>query len=115
MTQIVLPWPAKELLPNARVHFHPKARITRAHHALAFYAATEAGVPRFHDVGPIRLLWTFNPPDKRRRDMDGMISACKAFQDGLAKAWGVDDYRFEPTYRRADPVKGGRVLVEVLA
>lgn len=114
MTQIVLPWPDNRLSPNARGHWAIKAKAVAAARSDAFYAAKAAGVPTLHE-GPIRLVWTFHPPDKRARDLDNMIACTKGVADGIADAWGVNDARFEPTYRRGDPVKGGRVVVEVLA
>jgi crossover junction endodeoxyribonuclease RusA len=63
--------------------------------------------------GEIMLSVTFNPPDKRRRDLDGMFSNVKAGLDGIADAMCADDYRFAFTIRRAEPVKGGRVVVAI--
>jgi hypothetical protein len=45
--------------------------------------------------------------------LDNRIAQFKAGQDGIAQALAVDDSRFEPTYRRGDPVKGGKVVVEI--
>jgi len=54
----------------------------------------------------------FYPPDKRRRDVDGMHSAIKASLDGIADALGIDDQRFNPTQLvRCNPQKGGKVKV----
>ena len=44
-----------------------------------------------------------------------VIASLKHAQDGVALAWGVNDARFQPTYRWADPVRGGAVIVEVQA
>lgn len=65
--------------------------------------------------GPIHVTLTFYPPDKRRRDLDGCISACKAYLDGLADALGVDDSRFTLSARIA-PVcaHDGEVKIEVM-
>lgn len=114
MTRVELPWPDSRLSPNARNHWAIKSKAVSGARQLAFYEAKRAGAPTFGQGGDIRLLWTFFPPDKRPRDRDNMIAACKAYADGLADAWGVNDARFEPTYRRADPVRGGRVVIEVL-
>lgn len=115
MTRITLPWPDKRLSPNARNHWAIKSRAVSGARQTAYYIAKQAGVPALPPEGDIRLLWTFLPPDKRRRDRDNMAAACKAYADGLADAWGVNDARFEPTYRRGDPVRGGLVTVELLA
>lgn len=66
------------------------------------------------EMDALPLVITFNPPDRRRRDDDGCIGAFKAGRDGLADAFRCDDNIFRPTYRFGEPVKGGRVTVEVL-
>lgn len=56
----------------------------------------------------------FYPPDKRRRDVDGMFSALKPTLDGIADAIEVDDQYFNPTHLyRCAPVKGGKVKIIV--
>lgn len=61
------------------------------------------------EVIPVTI--TFHPPTKRRYDLDNRIASFKAGQDGIAQALAVDDSRFEPTYKRGEPVKGGKVVV----
>ena len=62
----------------------------------------------------VPLVLTFCPPDRRARDLDGLLSSCKASLDGVAHALGVNDARFEPlTLRRGRVVKGGVVVLEV--
>ena len=109
-----LPWPDKRLSPNARNHWAIRSKAVSGARQLAYYEAKRAGLPKMPDEGNIRMVWTFAPPDKRRRDRDNMIACCKAYADGIADALGIDDSRFEPTYRRADPVQGGRVTIEVV-
>jgi Holliday junction resolvase RusA-like endonuclease len=58
---------------------------------------------------------TISPPDKRRRDRDNLQHSLKYALDELALHLGVDDFNFDPRYTFADPVSGGRVLVEVSA
>lgn len=115
MTSVTLPWPPKELTPNFKRRKHWSAyRQPTATYRLACKALTKAariGVPAC-DV-PILLTITFNPPDRRRRDDDGMIGAFKAGRDGIADALGVDDHWFRTSYVIGEPVKGGRVVVSV--
>lgn len=63
------------------------------------------------DALPMR--WTFHPPRAGRFDRDNAVGRCKALQDGIADALGIDDSRFVPTYLIGEPVKGGRVVVEI--
>lgn len=68
---------------------------------------------RAPEDGEVMLDVTFNPPDNRKRDLDGMFSASKAGFDGIADALSVNDYRFAFTIRRAEPIKGGKVVVQL--
>lgn len=64
--------------------------------------------------GPIHIALTFYPPNKRRRDLDGCISSCKAYLDGLADGLGVDDSRFTLSARLSEIcAHGGEVVINV--
>lgn len=109
--KIMLPWPPKELNPNARVHWTKKSSIGKKYRADCYYL-TRTHRPKF-PLGKIHLSIVFFPPDKRRRDLDNMLSSCKFALDALAEAWGVDDSRFWLSLDINDPVKHGAVSVEV--
>ena len=114
--RIVLPWPTRTLHPNARPHWAVKARATTHARSLARSAmaeAVEAHGAVWSAAGAIAVRWTFCPPDRRRRDDDGLAASCKAYRDGMADAMGVDDHRFRASYETAKPVKGGKVVVDV--
>jgi crossover junction endodeoxyribonuclease RusA len=70
--------------------------------------ATVLAVPRLH------VAFTFYPPSRRRMDLDNCISRMKAGIDGLADVLGVDDSKWEMSFKFADAV-GGMVCVEVTA
>ena len=106
---IVLPWPPKELTPNFKRRKHwsayqPAAKRYRAD----CYWLTKAEKAR-----GVILSVTFYPPDRRKRDDDGMIGSFKAGRDGVADALGCDDHHFRPSYHFAEPRKGGAVEVEI--
>lgn len=63
--------------------------------------------------GKIDVHIVFYPPDKRRRDQDGMLSSCKAYLDGIADGLEVNDSRFRLHLDVGDVVKGGQVRVSV--
>jgi len=109
---VALPWPPRELHPNARPHHMQRARAAKAYRTVAFWAAEMAGVIAPTD-GEVMLSVTFNPPDNRKRDLDGMFAASKAGFDGIADALQVNDYRFAFTIRRAEPLKGGKVVIAI--
>ena len=116
---IELPWPDKRLSPNARLHW--RARVGPKQQARIRSGWSAVAAKGFHSVkealqgseGPVPIVITFYPPDRRRRDDDNMIGTFKAHRDGIADALGVDDNRFKATYVFAAPQKPGRVEVEI--
>lgn len=109
---IELPWPPKELNPNARVHWSKKSAAAKKYRA-ACYLITKASGMRAPD-GDIRLIIEFVPPDARRRDDDNCLSSMKSGRDGLADALGIDDSRFVTQLSISkETVKGGCVRVEI--
>ena len=114
MSGIILPWPAKELSPNARCHRMEKYRAGKSARLTAFWATKEAACPQ-PSTDCIRLHLTFYPPNKRKRDDDNLIAAFKPFRDGIADALGVDDSRFLTAVDMGEVIKGGRVVARVEA
>ena len=94
---IDLPFPPKELSPNARLHWAAKARAKKAYREDCFYTA------KLQKVGPMRnellkVHIVFFPPDKRKRDWDNMLAAAKSGLDGLADAIKVDDSQWRISF-----------------
>ena len=110
-----LPWPDKRLSPNARQHRMAIAPLRRKARESAAWACKAANMNLSHmaEVG-IHLRITFHPPDRRRRDLDNMLSSIKSQLDGISDVIGVDDSKWDLTLRRGDPVKGGCVVVDVI-
>lgn len=116
--RIELPWPPTELSPNARVHWRPKAEATKVTRSGACWLTKEALAEQGGVITPlpsqrVPMRWTFHPPRAGRFDRDNAIARCKALQDGIADALGIDDSHFVPTYQIGEPRKGGAVVVEV--
>lgn len=111
MSTIILPWPAKQLHPNARVHWAVRAKHARKAREDGYFAAKAAGVAA--RPSGVALGIVFYPPNARRRDLDGCLSALKSALDGIADALGVDDSRFAINMQMGDPVEGGRVEVSL--
>lgn len=118
---IVLPWPHKNLTPNAkrRLHWSKYQPHTKRARNDAFLL-TKGWIARHPDarVDPdnsLALRVSFYPPDRRRRDHDGMIGTIKAAMDGISSALGVDDNQFRISYHFHEPEAPGRVEVEILA
>lgn len=110
---IELPWPPRELHPNARPHYHAKASAAKAYREAAYWTAYNADpIWSASESGFVPATVSFYPPDKRRRDLDGMLSNVKAGLDGIADAYRLNDFELNPiTIRRCEPVKGGLVVV----
>lgn len=120
--EIVLPWPPRELHPNARVHWSKRAKAAKSARRYA-YAETIQLVRKHGDPVPDRLaqpagrlhVWIdAYPPDRRRRDTDGVLSSLKSALDGIADALGVDDQRFVPHPWVKDEVRAsGEVRIRI--
>lgn len=96
--EILLPWPPRELHPNGRAHWAVKARHAKKQRADAEFLALQAHYDRIDWGRSGRLcVWiTGYAKDRRRRDVDGMLSSIKWALDGIAGVMGVDDSRFVP-------------------
>lgn len=108
---LTLPWPSKDLSPNARVHWSRKAKATKCARQLAVLAAFQAGWKGLQlPEGRLHLWLDFYPPTRQMPDDDNMLGRCKAYRDGLAHVLGIDDQRFiSHPLVRAEPRKGGEV------
>ena len=117
MIEISLPWPDKRLSPNARCHWREKAEAVKEARLIGFFVTWNILEETYRcqpPAGKFSAQYTFNPPDKRRRDKDNFSAAMKSYQDGVADAIGVDDYYFEiekPIW--GDVVKGGKVVLRL--
>jgi crossover junction endodeoxyribonuclease RusA len=109
--EVTLPWPAKELSPNARVHYMVLARAKKAYRVACFALARQA---RLADPGGlIRVEMTFYPPTRHARDDDNLIASMKSGLDGLADAMGVNDKRFKIKPPKVSEQLGGMVKVQI--
>lgn len=112
--RIALPYPHKNLNPNARKHW----RIVASHKAKLRFdckvLAKQSPVPTLNYQGKLDCSVVFHPPSNRKRDIDNVIAAFKAGFDGIADAWGIDDscFNISPVWGNTYPPYGG-VVVEV--
>lgn len=115
MKELKLPWPVKELSPNARVHWAVRSRAVKLARTSGAWLAMEAGwrgatLPE----GRLHLWITFYPPTRRRPDDDNMLARFKPWRDGLAECLGIDDARFVSHPFVSDEVrKRGSVVVRI--
>lgn len=114
---IELSWPAKALSPNHRSRSHwPRTNALAASKKEGYFATLSAmnggGAPKWSKER-FDLVVTAYPRDRRARDSDNLLSSLKGAIDGIAKALGVDDSRFDPRVQWGEPVKNPRVVVEI--
>jgi crossover junction endodeoxyribonuclease RusA len=112
--EVELPWPPKELSPNARVHWGKKSKAAKRYRADCFYLCKEAGAPWLTDDSKLQLHIEFCPPDRRAYDDDNLVSRFKSGRDGVADALRVNDKRFVTHINVGDVVKNGSVKIKVV-
>lgn len=112
MIVIDLPWPPRTLHPNARLHWAAKAKATKKARNEASICALVAKAPKMA-ADALDVSVVFSPPDNRPRDVDGLLSNCKAYLDGIADVIGIDDSRWQFKLSKDAPIKGGRVRVTI--
>ena len=115
MIELILPWPNRDLHPNARVHRMVLAKAKKAARAEAHLLTLQAKWKTLHlPDGRLHLWIDFYPPDRRRRDDDGLLSSMKAARDGIADALGIDDHRFvSHPYIKDETRRGGEVRIRI--
>lgn len=101
---IDLIWPPRILHPNSRPNPFAKAKAAKAYREYARVIALQSGLIVSAEK-KLHLHAIFFPADKRRRDIDGMLSNIKAGIDGIADGLGINDYAF-----RSASVEIGRVM-----
>lgn len=108
-----LPWPHKDLNPNARVHHQARARVAAVAKEAAWVdTLNQLSVHQrkaLSERETLHLAITFRPPDHHKRDLDNMLAAAKSTLDGFAHACLIDDYKFSLSLTRGDPIKGGEI------
>lgn len=111
---IALPWPSPVLNPNSRCHWARRSvAVTKARGDAKMLTLQALHGEVFSCCGGVYLEIFFYPPDKRRRDDDNMIAAFKSARDGIADALKINDRNFVCSYRFEEPVKRGKIVVEV--
>ena len=110
--RVILPWPTKDLSPNARGHWAIKARAKKQYRALCAWQAKSQGLTHI-DAERLHLKITFVPPNRRARDLDNLLASIKSGLDGLCDVLGVDDSKWSMEISKADDRIGGFVEIVV--
>ena len=116
---ILLPFPSPKLNPNRSNgnHWASTSKLRKAARMEAFAITVNEirmkGTLIDKDRA-IALKITFVQPDRRNRDRDNLLAACKPYLDGVADGLGINDARFEPiTLCREYGEKPGCVMIEI--
>lgn len=112
MSDLVLPWPPKELSGHHDVHWRVLQPIKKKHREWAQRATRAAAIQVEPGNADIRVIATFYPPD-RRTDRVNMPTRLKPYWDGIADALKVNDRRFLPSFNFAEPVHDARVVIAI--
>ena|SRR5687768_6361007 len=120
MLIVELPFPTPELMPNRKNgrHWGATHGAKSAAYEAGYYLTWEAAkrhTGKWHPTnGQVPVTLTFCPPDRRKRDLDNLLAACKPVLDGVAAALLMDDREFDPvTIKRGEVRKAGAVVLEV--
>jgi len=111
---INLPWPDKNLSPNARVHWAVKAKATKKArgdaHLMTKAATRGLTFSEYSFQFGVSVTRIYSPPNRNRRDKDGCDAATKAYLDGISDALGIDDSKFDlEKSHLVEPVKNGNM------
>lgn len=111
---ITVPWPDACLFANRSNGRHWSLRQDAKRTARAVAGFESIGHHVGSNITPHHVSIYAYPPDKRSRDVDGILSALKPTLDGLADGLQINDFNFNPiTIQRCDPVEGGKVTIVV--
>jgi crossover junction endodeoxyribonuclease RusA len=109
---IELPYPHKALWPNGRSHFMAKAREAKKHRAWA-KLATLAANDRPATVSGL-IVTVYPKPTGPLPDKDNACAAVKAYQDGIAEAYGLDDRTFgQPRIQFGERCPEGKFVITI--
>ncbi len=112
--QIKLPWPHKDLSPNARVHHHALARVKAAYKEVCLWEMKAQKVGKI-DAEKVLISLTFVPPGNYGYDRDNLMARMKYGLDMVAKQIGIDDRNFHHSDPVIEKSQGGRghVIVDI--
>ena len=98
MRVITLEYPNMALSPNRKhgKHWTTTQQAKKLAYEQGYYGAKMIYATDNPANEPTPLKITFVQSDKRKRDLDNLLSASKPVIDGIAKGMGIDDRLFEP-------------------
>jgi len=113
--ELTLPWPPKELSPNARVHWSVRSKAAKEYRLECYLACKEAKLVAPDTGGKLHLWIDFHPPSNRRIDDDNCLGRLKSGRDGIADYLDVDDRLFVSHPMVKEKIIGGCVRLRITA
>ena len=113
MLRLELPLPAKELSPNARVHWSVRNRATQEAKDAVVCAVLEQRA-RSKPLATATVTVRFVVPNYRRRDHQNLIASSKAYVDGLVLAGVIvddDTKHIKEVYPPVEMRRGQRMTI----
>jgi Holliday junction resolvase RusA-like endonuclease len=113
---VTLPWPESALSPNSRDRWQKIAAVKTARSIGKCEVMRNYLLQDCHFFPELRLKisFIFHPPDHKYRDLDNMVSMCKAYADGIFEAIQNNDKQIDTIEaRKKDVVKGGLVTITI--
>jgi len=92
--KISLPFPDASLMPNRKNGRHWASTVGIKQYCRILARTSTPRIDDLPELIPLSVI--FNSPDKRHRDLDNLLAACKAYIDGIADALKINDRNFRP-------------------
>lgn len=111
---LIIPFPDASLFPNRANgrHWSTRQNAKQAARTYANFKSLGCSIGDTCIDHSVRIIVA--PPDKRHRDVDGILAALKPTLDGLADGLQINDWHFNPIeIRRVEPIENGSVTIIV--
>jgi crossover junction endodeoxyribonuclease RusA len=110
---LAVPWPMRELSPNARKDWHSKAKMIAIQRQAGLFEAIMAKM-RIPKDELLQMTVNFYPPSYRRYDIDNLLAAMKPTIDGIFEATDANDHQIKRiTLNMGEKYKDGQVIITI--
>jgi crossover junction endodeoxyribonuclease RusA len=116
---VSLPWPESALSPNSRDRWAKIAAAKSARYiakleTFKLFTIGANDKPVYNFFVRLKISFIFHPPTHRHYDLDGLVTRCKNYQDGIFDALNNNDNQIEVIEARIkDVCAGGSVTITI--